>query len=318
MSSTRSYAAFFKRAGRRILNRMKGNSVAPLKLVPELPLPAGLSERQLFDFVTAVRVADAPEAEMRAYGTNDFRRFVYTWGMVKDLKGHCLELGGNPYFTTLMLREFSQLNVSLANYFGELQGGEPVQCVNYIDRETGEQRQVDLPFQHFNIEKGAFPYPDDQFDVVIFAEIIEHLQNNPCGVLREIRRVMKPGAVLVLTTPNVARLENIARMIAGENIYDLYSGHGPYGRHNREYTVDELVSLLAHEGFEVERIFTADVHGNTAGDFVDLEKLAELVASRDADLGQYIFIKATSKSNVALPDKLPAWLYRSYPEQELD
>ena len=45
---------------------------------PNLPISSGLTEEQLFNFVTSVRVEDAPEEEMRNYGTHDFKRFVYT------------------------------------------------------------------------------------------------------------------------------------------------------------------------------------------------------------------------------------------------
>ena len=84
-----------------------------------LPLPHGITEKELFDFVTSIRVTDAPEEEMRNYGTHDFRRFVYTYGLVKNTEGVCLELGANPYFTTMLLKEFTNLELMLANYFGD-------------------------------------------------------------------------------------------------------------------------------------------------------------------------------------------------------
>lgn len=229
-------------------------------LTPPLPLPDGVTEQQLFDFVTSVRVQDAPEAEMRAYGTHDFRRFVYTWGLCNDVKGKCLELGGNPYFTTMLLKEFTDLEISLANYFGHENKGEYNQVVDYLDMQSGVKKSHSFSFQHFNTESDEFPYPDNEFDLVIFAEIIEHLLNDPCKVLREINRVLKPNGTLILTTPNVARLENVARLISGTNIYDPYSGYGPYGRHNREYNRHELDQLLKFEGFEPTVCFTADVH----------------------------------------------------------
>jgi SAM-dependent methyltransferase len=298
---------------RRMISRSP-DRIFPLH--PPLPLPNGISEQQLFDFVTSVKVSDAPDAEMRNYGTHDFRRFVYTWGLARGIKGNCLELGGNPYFTTMLLKQFTDLDISLANYFGHEQNGEYHQMVDYRELGSGNKQTEVFKFQHFNIENDAFPYPDGEFDLVIFAEIIEHLLNDPCKVLREIKRVLKPGGVLILTTPNVARLENVARLIHGVNIYDPYSGYGPYGRHNREYNCHELEQLLRFEGYELATCFTADVHHNNAQAFCSVEKITDLLKFRADELGQYIFIKAIAKPGIDRV-KRPGWLYRSYPDGEL-
>ena len=121
----------FEKFLRKIRKNFRKDISLSFPLKPPLPLPEGVSEKQLFDFITSVRVQDAPEAEMKAYGTHDFRRFVYTWDMARDVKGKCLELGGNPYFTTMLLKEFSDLDISLANYFGEQVNGEYHQVVDY-------------------------------------------------------------------------------------------------------------------------------------------------------------------------------------------
>jgi len=298
------------------MRKKKINPSNYFPLTPPLPLPAGVSEQELFDFITSVRVQDAPKAEMLAYATCDFRRFVYTWGLASDVKGKCLELGGNPYFTTMLLQKFTDLDINLANYFSYTSNGEYKQSLEYCELKNGEKKTETFSFQHFNIENDIFPYSDDEFDLVIFAEIIEHLQNDPCKVLREIKRVLKPNGTLILTTPNVARLENITRLISGSNIYDPYSGYGPYGRHNREYNRHELYQLLKFEGFEPTTIFTADVHANNANQFCDIKKIEDLIRFRDSDLGQYIFIKASVISE-SINTKRPNWLYRSYAEDEL-
>ena len=119
-----------------------------------------------------------------------------------------------------------------------------------------------------------------------------------------------------MTTPNVARLENVTRLINGANIYDRYSGYGPYGRHNREYNRHELHQLLEFEGFEPTASFTADVHGNNAQGFCDLEQIAHLLRFRETGLGQYIFIKAFVTPDLA-NTKRPSWLYRSLPADDL-
>jgi len=47
----------------------------------------------------------------------------------------------------------------------------------------------------------GLPLPDASFDVVWCSEVIEHLRF-PTATLAELRRVTKPGGLLVLTTPN--------------------------------------------------------------------------------------------------------------------
>jgi len=287
-------------------------------LRPVLPIPGGMSEADAFAFLNSIRVENGPEAEMDAYCRGDWKRFLYTWGLVKDLGGQCLELGANPYFTTCLLREFTRLEMSLGNYFGPQFGSRAEQQVRMKPCGATEPVWVPMEFHHFNVETDRFPFDDCSFDVVLFCEIIEHLQNDPLTVLREIKRVLKPGGSVVLTTPNVARLENVARMMGGVNIYDQYSGYGAYGRHNREYNMHELHLLLSWCGFEVDGGFTADVHPNRALDYVSqnaMMSVAEVLRRRQDDLGQYIFLRA--RSTRPMKDKRPAWLYRSYPQGEI-
>jgi SAM-dependent methyltransferase len=173
-----------------------------------------------------------------------------------------------------------------------------------------------LEFRHFNIETERFPFPDAYFDVVLFCEILEHLLMDPMAVLREIKRVLRPSGALILTTPNVNRLENVTRMVAGLNIYDPYSGYGPYGRHNREYNKHELSLLLDYLGFEIDVLESADVHENAAAGYGSLASLDPLLESRRADLGQYLFVRALSRRPGG--QKRPRLLYRSYPPDELE
>lgn len=51
-------------------------------------------------------------------------------------------------------------------------------------------------------DASTLPFENDRFDGVIFFEVIEHLFDVE-AVLCEIRRVLKPGGVLLLTTPNI-------------------------------------------------------------------------------------------------------------------
>ena len=295
---------------------MESAGLATLPLTPTLPLPPGQSEESITAFFGSIELDGAPKQELTGYWQQDWRRFVYTYGLLRDLSGSCLELGANPYFTTMLVKYFTPLEQTLANYFGPHFGALASQEVTATDPVTGVRQTHRADFHHFNIEDDAFPFPAASFDVVLFCEVLEHLQADPVRVLRELKRILKPSGHLILTTPNVARLENVCRMVAGENIYDPYSGYGPYGRHNREYNKHELAQLLTYCGFEVETLFSADVHENHASNFFPVERVRALVEFRADDLGQYLFSR--SRSTRASGAKRPSWLYRSYPSSELD
>ncbi len=48
-------------------------------------------------------------------------------------------------------------------------------------------------------------YPADRFDAVVMNHVIEHVEN-PSGLLRGCRRILKPNGQLIVTTPNKASL----------------------------------------------------------------------------------------------------------------
>jgi len=47
----------------------------------------------------------------------DYRRFLHTVGLVPNGTGKLLEIGANPYYTTLLLKLFTGYELSLTNYF---------------------------------------------------------------------------------------------------------------------------------------------------------------------------------------------------------
>lgn len=47
----------------------------------------------------------------------------------------------------------------------------------------------------------GLPFPDDFFDMAVFSEVLEHVEN-PTAVFKEIARVLKPGGQLFLSTPS--------------------------------------------------------------------------------------------------------------------
>ena len=114
---------------------------------------------------------------------------------------------------------------------------------------------------------GQYPFGDGEFDVVFAGEIIEHVLD-PDRLLQECRRVLKPGARLVLSTPNLLAWYN--RILALLGITPFFVEHSykttygprfsflrksskPVG-HLRIYNLRPLKAILQNNGFEVAAV----------------------------------------------------------------
>lgn len=185
-------------------------------------------------------------------------RILATLEMIPDAMRDkaMLELGSSPYFLSLCLKRMCTGTLRHGNYFGpDAKHGAD----RLVHQGTGET--VVFEYEAFNIETDDFPYPDESFDVVVFSELIEHMGVNPVRALSEIHRVLRPGGVVVVTTPNALSLERFATFLrGGSQMVDRYSPLFGYGaRHNREYNPQELRELLEGTGFTVEATATRDL-----------------------------------------------------------
>jgi ubiquinone/menaquinone biosynthesis C-methylase UbiE len=63
-----------------------------------------------------------------------------------------------------------------------------------------------------NLNREMLPYEDGFFDLVTATEVIEHIEN-PRSLFREISRVLKPGGICVLSTPNVLNVNSRLRYL---------------------------------------------------------------------------------------------------------
>jgi SAM-dependent methyltransferase len=187
--------------------------------------------------------------EQARYVTDSLPRLQIVLELMADLAPRgvkrVLELGSNPYLLTSLLQRRFDFELELANYFQESLGR-----ARYEHRAELDGRPVTFPYSHFNVETDPFPYSDAQFDCVLFCEIVEHLLLDPSKAMAEIARVTKAGGFVVVSTPNATRLPNLYNLMFGRSIWDGYSPYGPYGRHNREYTLSEVETLLDRAGFD--------------------------------------------------------------------
>jgi SAM-dependent methyltransferase len=257
---------------------------------------------QIRDYLGSFDLFAENEAEGIGYLTRALLRFLITLEMIPPVTkggGRLLEIGANPYYLTLLMKRFTGYELALSNYFGEIElpEGRGVQVVT--SERYGERHE--FRYEHFNGEADTFPYPDSTFDVVLHCEILEHLIMDPTHFLCECHRVLRPGGHLLLTTPNVLAIQNLWRLGIGQNINDLYSGYGVYGRHNREYTPSEVVDLLRACGFTVTQLRLEDITL-----YSGLKRLLKAIRQHWRD---NIFVLAQADGHPM--HGYPAWLYRS-------
>lgn len=188
-----------------------------------------------------VELSISAEKELDYFLTHQ-NRYRYILNRILELKlspdGKILDVGCYPPHL------FSSLQKMGYKLWGISSKHEPMESKNVIP---------------LDIEKDQFPFKANSFDLVIFTEIMEHLVGNPDNYLSKIRRALKKGGRLIVTTPNVAHLKNRAKLAIGKNIYFSLSQlketncdtGSIYYRHNREYTKEELVQLFESEGFRI-------------------------------------------------------------------
>ncbi len=99
------------------------------------------------------------------------------------------------------------------------------------------------------IEKFFKDYPNEQFDAIIFGDVLEHLAN-PLEVLQIAKAHLSPKGIVVASIPNIAH--NAIRAMLIEGRWD-YSDLGILDRtHLRFFTKDSLVDVFTDAGYSIE------------------------------------------------------------------
>ena len=116
--------------------------------------------------------------------------------------------------------------------------------VSAVALDRARQRLPAAGFVHLEPD-APLPLDDVHFDLVLCAETIEHVRDVQL-LLSEIRRVLRPGGTLALTTPAHGRLTALAALVRGfERTFD------PLSPHVRFFTRRSLRGLLVELGFDV-------------------------------------------------------------------
>ena len=94
------------------------------------------------------------------------------------------------------------------------------------------------------------PPSDRRFDAIFISEVIAHLAVPGHVVLRRLRMLLRPGGVLLCSTPNLYRLRNVVYLLRGRPLFDHFDV--PEARSYDQvvgYTAEHLAWQFDQAGF---------------------------------------------------------------------
>jgi SAM-dependent methyltransferase len=97
------------------------------------------------------------------------------------------------------------------------------------------------------------PFASGSLAGVVIGELIEHVFY-PEAMIREVARTLAPGGIIVLTTPNLATLQDRLRFLAGHSPRQVDPLHPYLHLHIRPFTVRLLCRLLEECGLTPQAV----------------------------------------------------------------
>ncbi len=146
-----------------------------------------------------------------------------------------------------------------------------------------------------DVEEGL-NFPNETFDAVIACEVIEHLFDTDFFI-QEMKRVIKKGGYLFISTPNLASLKNRIRLIFGG--YPQYSeyniGKNTAG-HIRNYTPKTIILQLKEHDFEIIKLTSPNIIFPMTKNFPRfIKKIALCLGDIFPTIGSHIIVVAKKK-----------------------
>lgn len=165
----------------------------------------------------------------------------------REREARIVDVGaGEGYFCDLLLRE-GYRNVAACDYL------------------PGNFKVPNVPFHQADFNKGM-PFPDQSLDVAVSIEVLEHLENHFI-FLRELLRVLRPGGIAILTTPNIlsitSRLHFFLYGYTDCAPRPLDPTRAPFMQHINPIGVPQLLYLAERFGGEMVGLTTNRIRRST-------------------------------------------------------
>nr|WP_188388551.1 class I SAM-dependent methyltransferase [Priestia taiwanensis] len=116
-----------------------------------------------------------------------------------------------------------------------------------------------------NIETMELPYKAEQFDCIIFGDVLEHLFD-PWAVVEKVRPYIKPGGMILTSIPNVAHISVVKSLLNGDWTYEEMGLMDK--THIRFFTYKEIIHLFEGAGLAIRHVERVLSYSDTYGKFM--------------------------------------------------
>lgn len=165
-----------------------------------------------------------------------------------------VDLGAGIYFFDPIIQSLGA-EVHLVDDYG---GGGGIDNADRREAEDILKRYREewkFPMHELDILKSPLPFEDNSVDGITCFHCLEHWHNSPKQLFREITRVLKPGGLLFLATPNAANIRKRITVPLGMNNWapldEWYEEEPIFRGHVREPILADLRNICERNGLEV-------------------------------------------------------------------
>ena len=128
---------------------------------------------------------------------------------------------------------------------------------------TVSERHIEFDLNDADSPAGR-PQPERRYDVVVLAEVVEHLYTSLSVVLSWVAQWLRPPGFVVIQTPNGAALHKRLRLLAGRSPIEPPRVPRQNPGHFHEYTLAELRDQVAAAGLAPQSLQVDNHFGGTS------------------------------------------------------
>ncbi len=227
-----------------------------------------------------------------------------------------------PNFNVLEIGIYKPINIEYLSRFKNIKsfeavGGDISSNLKFVNQVTFTKLSNgdNLRITNIDIQNEMLPYKKDQFDLVMFFEVLEHLPVDPMYAMVEINRVTKMGGLVIISTPNITSYTALKKEFEGyaPYLFSRFISSRSNNRHNHEWSPIELKLFMKDAGFEIVNFETVNCYGEPDPDFI---KKVKSIGAYDSDRGDTMILVAKKVTSVI--NRFPDYLYYDAVKTKVD